>query len=135
MRRTLRWLGWLFCAVGVALFATYFAMSHEGLTLSYNFGDPAKFQFILVPFWQIGLVILVLGETCLLAWRRFDKTRIACLQTVISTMPNSSDAPSVVLYRDAPEIASRSSSLRAVTAATIETTAPNSSENAIQRLA
>jgi hypothetical protein len=110
-------------------------MSYEELTPSYNFDDPAKFQIILVPFWQIGLVIVMLGEACLLASRRFDKARIACFQAVVSTMSSSSNAPPVVLYRDASEIASRSSSLRAVTAATIETTAPNSSENAIQRLA
>jgi len=75
MRRFLRLLGWLFCAVGVALIGIYFAMSYRGLAASYNFGDPAKFQFILVPFWEIGLVIVVVGGACLLATRRFHRGR------------------------------------------------------------
>jgi hypothetical protein len=75
MRRILQWLGWLFCAAAVALAGTSFAMSHMGLTPSYNPGDPAKFEFILVPFWQIGLAIGVVGAACLFASRRFRKTR------------------------------------------------------------
>jgi hypothetical protein len=75
MRRILQWLGWLLCAVGVALTGTYFAMSYMGLAPSYNLGDPAKFQFILVPFWQIGLAVVVLGAACLLASRRFNRAR------------------------------------------------------------
>jgi len=45
-----------------------------GLSASYNFGDPAKFQFILVPLSQIGLAIAVLGGACLIA-RRWVKAR------------------------------------------------------------
>jgi hypothetical protein len=30
-------------------------MIYMGLGASYNLGDPTKFQFVLVPFWQIGL--------------------------------------------------------------------------------
>jgi hypothetical protein len=73
MRRFFAWLGWLFGGVGVALIGTYVAMSTRGLTPSYNFGDAAKFQFILVPFWQIGLVIVVVGGACLLASRSFKR--------------------------------------------------------------
>ena len=63
------------CAVGVALFGTYFAMSYEELTPSYNFDDRAKFQIILVPFWQIGLAIVAVGGACLLASRWFHRAR------------------------------------------------------------
>lgn len=75
MRRILQWLGWLFCAVGVALVGTYFAMRYLGLAPSYNLGDPTKFQFILVPFWQIGLVIVAVGGACLSASRWFNRAR------------------------------------------------------------
>lgn len=75
MRKILQWLGWLFCAVGATLIGIYFAMSHMGLAASFNFGDPAKFQFILVPFWQIGLVIVVVGGASLLASRWFNRAR------------------------------------------------------------
>jgi hypothetical protein len=75
MRRILQWLGWSFCAFGVALIGAYVAMSHKGLAASYNFGDPAKFQFILVPFWQIGLAIVVAGGACLFASRGFNRGR------------------------------------------------------------
>ena len=74
MQRILQWLGWLFCAVGVALIGANFMMTYRGLTASFNFGDPAKFQFILVPFWQIGLAIVAVGGTCLLASRWLNRT-------------------------------------------------------------
>jgi hypothetical protein len=70
MRKTLLWLGWLFFAIGAATIVANLVMSFMGLDASYNFGDPAKFQFILVPFWQIGLVIAAIGGVCLLASRR-----------------------------------------------------------------
>ena len=75
MRKILQWLGWSFCIVGLALIGIYFAMSHMGLAASFNFGDPAKFQFILVPFWQIGFVIGVVGGAFLLASRRLSRAR------------------------------------------------------------
>jgi hypothetical protein len=45
-------------------------MSHMGLNPSYNLGDPAKFEFILVPFWQVGLVVAGIGAVCVLASRK-----------------------------------------------------------------
>jgi hypothetical protein len=70
MRTALRWLGGLLCVIGVALIAAYGVMSYMGLGASYNFGDPAKFQFILVPFWQIGLVVAAVGTAFLWASRQ-----------------------------------------------------------------
>lgn len=75
MRLILQWLGWLICAVGAALIGAYFAMRYTGLSPSFNLGDPAKFQFILVPFWQIGLVIVAAGVAILLASRLFNRAR------------------------------------------------------------
>jgi TRAP-type C4-dicarboxylate transport system permease small subunit len=71
MRKALLWLGGLLCVIGVGLIAANIVMRHLGLSASYNFGDPAKFEFILVPFWQIGLAAAVIGAACLWAARRF----------------------------------------------------------------
>ena len=69
MRKTLLWLGGLLCGIGGTVIAASAVLSYMGFGASYNFGDPAKFQFVLVPLWQIGLAIVVLGGACLLAWR------------------------------------------------------------------
>lgn len=69
MRRPLRWVGFLLCGVGVAAIVASAVMSYMGLNPSYNLGDPAKFEFILVPFWQIGLGFAALGGVCLLVSR------------------------------------------------------------------
>jgi hypothetical protein len=74
MQKTFQGLGWLFFSIGAALIVANFVMSFMGLGASYNFGDPAKFQFILVPFWQIGLVIAAIGGACLLVSRRLNRT-------------------------------------------------------------
>jgi hypothetical protein len=58
--------------IGIALIAANGVMSYIGLGASYNFGDPAKFEFILVPFWQIGLAVAAVGAACLWAWRRLS---------------------------------------------------------------
>jgi hypothetical protein len=63
-------MGVLLCAIGVAVIVTSAVMSYMGLNPSYNLGDPAKFEFILVPFWQIGLVIAGIGAVCLVASRK-----------------------------------------------------------------
>ncbi len=74
MQRLFRWLGWLFCVVGLALIGAYIVMTYRGLEATFNFGDPVKFEFILVPFWQIGLAGVVLGAACLWVARRFART-------------------------------------------------------------
>ena len=70
MRRSLFWLGLLLFGIGVVALLASAVMSYMGINPSYNLGDPAKFEFVLVPFWQIGLVMGVLGGVCLLASRR-----------------------------------------------------------------
>ena len=73
MQKLFRWLGWLLSLAGIALIAANVVMTYMGLTATFNFGDPAKFQFILVPFWQIGLAAIVIGGICLWAARRFKR--------------------------------------------------------------
>jgi hypothetical protein len=70
MRKALLWIGLLLGGIGAALIVASAAMSYLGLNPSYNLGDPTKFEFILVPFWQIGLVIGVVGGLCVLTSRR-----------------------------------------------------------------
>ena len=48
-------------ALGVFFLACQVAGAFLGAKPSINFGDPAKFEFILYPFWQIGGVLLVVG--------------------------------------------------------------------------
>jgi hypothetical protein len=71
MRRTLVWLGALFALVAGLLVTASLVMSYLGYDASYNFGDAAKFEFVLVPVWQIGLAIGVVGALCLIASRRW----------------------------------------------------------------
>jgi hypothetical protein len=70
MRKTFFWIGGMLCAFGAAVIVASLVMKVMGVDASYNFGDPAKFQFVLVPFWQIGLGILILGGLCLAVSRR-----------------------------------------------------------------
>ncbi len=70
MRRVLIWLGGLFLAAGLVLIAANVVMHFMGLSASYNFGDPNQFEFILVPFWQIGVALIALGAVSVLAGMR-----------------------------------------------------------------
>jgi hypothetical protein len=69
MRKALLWLGVLFCAIGVGVVGVSAVLAQRGGSPSLNLGDPAKFQFILVPFWQIGLGLAVLGALAILVSR------------------------------------------------------------------
>jgi hypothetical protein len=70
MRKALFWIGVLLLAVGIAVVGASAVLAYLGLVASFNLGDPAKFQFILVPFWQVGLGLAVLGAICILAARQ-----------------------------------------------------------------
>lgn len=69
MRKALVWIGTVLCLIGVAGVVGSVVSSSMGLSPSFNVGDPAKFQFYLVPLWQIGCAVTVLGGACLLASR------------------------------------------------------------------
>jgi len=70
MERLLLWIGALLCATGITLIVANLGLHVMGLGASYNLGDPTKFEFILVPFWAIGLGVAVVGGICLVFWRR-----------------------------------------------------------------
>jgi hypothetical protein len=63
-------MGLLLLAGGIALAAAGAVLSYMGVDASYNLGDPGKLEFILVPFWQIGLAVAVVGAALALASRR-----------------------------------------------------------------
>jgi hypothetical protein len=73
MRKTFLWIGGMLCALGAAVIVAGLVMKVMGVDASYNFGNPAKFQFVLVPFWQIGVGIAVLGGICLAVSRRLKR--------------------------------------------------------------
>ncbi len=56
---------WAPKAAGITLAIGIFFLAAQGMGAllgaapSINFGDPRKFEFILVPFWQLGIACLV----------------------------------------------------------------------------
>jgi hypothetical protein len=71
MRKTLLWIGAVLCGIGAAVIATSAVLNYFGVATSYNFGNPEKFEFVLVPLWQIGLAVAAIGGAFLLLRRRF----------------------------------------------------------------
>lgn len=69
MRKAFLWIGGLLCGLGLALIIATAVSITRGLSPSYNFGDPAKFQFYLVPLWQIGCAVALVGGALLLLSR------------------------------------------------------------------
>jgi hypothetical protein len=77
MRKAFLWIGGLLLGVGLVLIVASVAASFRGLSPSFNLGDPAKFQFYLVPLWQIGVAVAIVGGALLLAsrWVRGSPSR------------------------------------------------------------
>jgi hypothetical protein len=69
MRKGLFWLGVILCVIGIGVVGVSVVIAQRGGSPSLSLGDPAKFQFILVPFWQIGLGVAVLGALILIVSR------------------------------------------------------------------
>lgn len=61
-----RLAGWLLAGLGVFFLACQAAGMWLGATPSINFGDSAKFEFDLKPFWEIALVMAIPGA--LIGW-------------------------------------------------------------------
>jgi len=74
MRTTLFWIGAVLCGIGAAVMVTSAALNYFGVATSYNFGNPEKYEFILVPLWQIGLAVAAIGGAFLLLRRRFKSS-------------------------------------------------------------
>ncbi len=61
IRKAVLWSGRLVLIAAIFFLAAQGAGSILNMPPTINFGDAAKFQFILVSFWQIGLVLLIAG--------------------------------------------------------------------------
>ena len=61
VRRWARWSGALAGGVGAVFVACQLAGMALGLSPQINFSDAKKFEFTLLPFWQIGLALLIPG--------------------------------------------------------------------------
>jgi len=59
--RSARWAAVVTVALGAFFLGSQAMGAVLGTQPSINFGDPSKFQFILVPFWQIGLAMAIPG--------------------------------------------------------------------------
>lgn len=70
MNRVLRWLAGGSMVAGVLLLAANVVLHFMGLSASYNLGDPEKFEFVLISFWHVGVVLIVIGAILYLIGRR-----------------------------------------------------------------
>ncbi|KAB2939583.1 MAG: hypothetical protein K8F92_01560 [Hyphomicrobium sp.] len=70
MKAALLWFGRISLVAGILLVTANVALHFMGLGASYNLGDPSKFQFILISFWQIGVGLVSIGVLSMLAGRR-----------------------------------------------------------------
>ena len=61
---------WIVAGIGICLIAAQGMGALLGARPSINFGDARKFQFVLVPFWQLGVAALV-GAGILRALQRW----------------------------------------------------------------
>ncbi|KOR30724.1 hypothetical protein TI05_13495 [Achromatium sp. WMS3] len=66
-RPTLTFSGIVILILGIFFVAAQFMGQWLSMTPAINFGDPTKFEFILVPFWQIGAADIIAGIFLLVA--------------------------------------------------------------------
>ncbi len=60
LRQTgLLWSGRIAAGVGMFFFACQLMGAILGAAPQFNLGDPNKFEFIMVPFWQAGAVLFL----------------------------------------------------------------------------
>jgi hypothetical protein len=70
MRRLLIWSASISLAAGLLLIAANAVMHFMGLSVSYNIGDPSKFEFRLISLWHMGLALACVGVLLGLIARR-----------------------------------------------------------------
>lgn len=61
LRPVTGWAGRIAALAGLFFLACQVAGQMLDVPPSINFGDSKKFEFVLVPFWQIGLALLIPG--------------------------------------------------------------------------
>jgi hypothetical protein len=66
LQRGVTWAGTLTLLLATFFILSQFAGMWLGATPSINLGDSRQYQFVLVPFWQVGLALLVPG---IILWR------------------------------------------------------------------
>ncbi len=59
--RVLLWISWVLIIISVSLIIGHLVAFYLGMSASYNFGDPSKYEFFLVSFWKLGLGALIPG--------------------------------------------------------------------------
>ncbi len=59
--RVLLWTSWVLITVSALLIAGHLVAFYLGMSASYNFGDPGKYEFFLVSFWKLALGALLPG--------------------------------------------------------------------------
>ena len=57
----LKLIGWFLISIGIFYLACHAMGLYLGMTPKINFGDATKFEFNLVPFWQLGAGALITG--------------------------------------------------------------------------
>ena len=66
LHRGVAWAGALSLLLGAFFLLSQFAGMWLGARPFINLGDSRQYQFVLVPFWQVGLALLVSGA---ILWR------------------------------------------------------------------
>jgi hypothetical protein len=66
LHRGVGWAGAVSLLLGAFFLLSQFAGMWLGATPFINLGDSRQYQFVLVPFWQVGLALLVSGT---ILWR------------------------------------------------------------------
>ena len=59
--KALLWSGRIAAGLGLFFLACQFMGAILGAAPAFNLGDPTKYEFIMVPFWQAGLSLLIAG--------------------------------------------------------------------------
>jgi hypothetical protein len=59
--RGLVWTGRVAAAMGLFFLACQVMGFILGAAPAFNLGDPSKYEFIMLPFWQAGLALLIAG--------------------------------------------------------------------------
>lgn len=59
--RVLLWISWVLIIFSVLLIIGHLVAFYMGMSASYNFGDPNKYEFFLVSFWKLSLGALIPG--------------------------------------------------------------------------
>ena len=59
MKKSVLWSGRIALTTAIFFLAAQIAGYFLNMPPTVNFGDSSKFEFILVSFWQIGLILLV----------------------------------------------------------------------------